>query len=134
MVASHGGISPSIEILRMNKHIYKTDEYGIRNYSLLALGAAGVCLLYSVIGVLAMALLHFEASAVNTNINAYVDAFWPFQIIVYANLCVQIHRQATSRPILSFYGGPKARSLHLNAPAGNLPGSSFYQGLLPDRN
>ena len=56
MVASHGGISPSIEILRMNKHIYKTDEYGIRNYSLLALGVAGVCLLYSVIGVLAMAL------------------------------------------------------------------------------
>ena len=80
MVASHGGISPSIEILRMNKHIYKTDEYGIRNYSLLALGAAGVCLLYSVIGVLAMALLHFEASAVNTNIKTYVDAFWTLQM------------------------------------------------------
>ena len=80
MVASHGGISPSIEILRMNKHIYKTDEYGIRNYSLLALGAAGVCLLYSVIGVLAMALLHFEAGALNTNINTYVDAFWTLQM------------------------------------------------------
>tara|TARA_B110000503_G_scaffold138890_1_gene225966 strand:- start:1749 stop:2207 length:459 start_codon:yes stop_codon:yes gene_type:complete len=64
----------------MNKYIYKTDEYGIRNYSLLALGASGVCLLYSVIGLLALVLLHFEAGAPNSNINIYVDAFWTLQM------------------------------------------------------
>jgi len=64
----------------MKKHIYKTDQYGIRNYSLLALGAAGVCLLYSVIALLALALLHFEHGALNSNINAYVDAFWTLQM------------------------------------------------------
>lgn len=64
----------------MNKYIYKTDEYGIRNYSLLALGASGVCLLYSVISLLALVLLHFEAGAPNSNINIYVDAFWTLQM------------------------------------------------------
>ena len=64
----------------MNKHIYKTDKYGIRNYSLLALGAAGVCFLYSVIALLALALQHFEEGALNSNINSYVDAFWTLQM------------------------------------------------------
>ncbi|MFQ3304395.1 potassium channel family protein [Candidatus Njordibacter sp. Uisw_039] len=64
----------------MNKHIYKTDKYGIRNYSLLALGAAGVCFLYSVIALLALALQHFEGGALNSNINSYVDAFWTLQM------------------------------------------------------
>ena len=64
----------------MNKHIYKTDKYGIRNYSLLALGAAGVCFLYSVIALLALALQHFEGVALNSNINSYVDAFWTLQM------------------------------------------------------
>jgi|TARA_B110000211_G_scaffold6204_1_gene6912 voltage-gated potassium channel len=67
-------------MLVMKKHIYKTDQYGIRNYSLLALGAAGVCLLYSVIALLALALLYFEEGALNSNINAYVDAFWTLQM------------------------------------------------------
>ena len=64
----------------MNKHIYKTDKYGIRNYSLLALGAAGVCFLYSVIALLALALQHFEGGALNSNISSYVDAFWTLQM------------------------------------------------------
>ncbi len=64
----------------MNKYIYKTDKYGIRNYSLLALGAAGVCFLYSVIALLALALQHFEGGALNSNINSYVDAFWTLQM------------------------------------------------------
>ena len=64
----------------MNKHIYKTDKYGIRNYSLLALGAAGVCFLYSVIALLALALQHFEGGALHSNINSYVDAFWTLQM------------------------------------------------------
>jgi voltage-gated potassium channel len=64
----------------MQKHLYKTDEYGIRNYSLLALGAAGVCLLYSVIAILAVVLLHFEAEAPHSNIHSYVDAFWTLQM------------------------------------------------------
>ena len=64
----------------MQKYIYKTDQYGIRNYSLLALGAAGVCLLYSVIALFALALLHFEKGALNSNINSYVDAFWTLQM------------------------------------------------------
>ena len=64
----------------MKKHVYKTDQYGIRNYSLLALGAAGVTLLYSVIAILALALLHFEEGALNSNINSYVDAFWTLQM------------------------------------------------------
>mgnify|MGYP000277046785 CR=1 FL=1 len=67
--------------MKVNKdRLYKTDQYGIRNYSLLALGAGGVCLLYSVIAVFAWALLHFEAGAPNSNINAYVDAFWTLQM------------------------------------------------------
>ncbi len=64
----------------MNQRLYKTDEYGIRNYSLLALGAAGVGLLYSVIALLALVLLHFENGASNSNINTYVDAFWTLQM------------------------------------------------------
>jgi voltage-gated potassium channel len=64
----------------MNQRLYKTDQYGIRNYSLLALGAAGVGLLYSVIAILALVLLHFENGASNSNINTYVDAFWTLQM------------------------------------------------------
>ncbi|MBT3436449.1 MAG: two pore domain potassium channel family protein [Oceanospirillaceae bacterium] len=64
----------------MNKRLYKTDKYGIRNYSILALGAAGVGLLYSVIAMLALVLLHFENGASNSNINSYVDAFWTLQM------------------------------------------------------
>ena len=64
----------------MKKHLYKTDEYGIRNYSLLALGFTGIGLLYSVIALLAVALLQFEAGAPNGNINTYVDAFWTLQM------------------------------------------------------
>ena len=64
----------------MNKRLYKTDKYGIRNYSKLALGAAGVGLLYSVIAMLALVLLHFENGASNSNINSYVDAFWTLQM------------------------------------------------------
>lgn len=64
----------------MHQHIYKTDQYGIRNYSLLALGVSGVCLLYSVIALFAVVLLYFEAGAPNSNINAYGDAFWTLQM------------------------------------------------------
>ncbi|HCH33462.1 MAG TPA: two pore domain potassium channel family protein [Oceanospirillaceae bacterium] len=64
----------------MHQRLYKTDQYGIRNYSLLALGAAGVGLLYSVIALLALVLLHFENGASNSNINTYVDAFWTLQM------------------------------------------------------
>tara|TARA_B110000967_G_C18749154_1_gene491888 strand:+ start:133 stop:609 length:477 start_codon:yes stop_codon:yes gene_type:complete len=64
----------------MNKHLYNTDQYGIRNYSLLALGGAGVCLLYSVIALLAVVLLHFEVGAPSGNINTYGDAFWTLQM------------------------------------------------------
>ena len=39
-----------------------------------------MCLLYSVIGLLALALLHFEAGAPNSNINNYIDAFWTLQM------------------------------------------------------
>ncbi|MDB4002240.1 potassium channel family protein [Oceanospirillaceae bacterium] len=62
------------------ERLYKTDQYGIRNYSLLALGAAGVCLLYSIIAIFAFALLHFESVSDNSNINTYVDAFWTLQM------------------------------------------------------
>lgn len=62
------------------ERLYKTDQYGIRNYSLLALGAAGVCLLYSVIAIFAFGLLYFEAGAANSNIKTYVDAFWTLQM------------------------------------------------------
>lgn len=62
------------------ERLYKTDQYGIRNYSLLALGAAGVCLLYSIIAIFAFALLHFESGSDNSNINTYVDAFWTLQM------------------------------------------------------
>lgn len=61
------------------ERLYKTDQYGIRNYSLLALGAAGVCLLYSIIAIFAFALLHFESGSDNSNINTYVDAFGPYK-------------------------------------------------------
>ena len=64
----------------MNQRLYKTDQYGIRNYSLLALGAAGVGFLYSVIALLTLVLLHFESGASNSNINTYVDAFWTLQM------------------------------------------------------
>ncbi|MDC9720471.1 MAG: potassium channel family protein [Gammaproteobacteria bacterium] len=64
----------------MKKHIYKTDQYGIRNYSLLALGFTGVGLLYSVIALLAFVLLYFEAGAPQSNISTYVDAFWTLQM------------------------------------------------------
>ena len=64
----------------IEQHIYKTDEYGIRNYSLLALGVSGVCLLYSVIALFAVALLFFEAGALKSNINAYGDAFWTLKM------------------------------------------------------
>lgn len=67
--------------MQANQHrLYKTDQYGIRNYSLLALGAAGVGLLYCVIALFAWALLHFEAGAPKSNINTYVDAFWTLQM------------------------------------------------------
>jgi voltage-gated potassium channel len=64
----------------MNQRLYTTDQYGIRNYSLLVLGAAGVGLLYSVIALLALVLLHFKSGASNSNINTYVDAFWTLQM------------------------------------------------------
>lgn len=46
----------------------------------MAPGAAGVCLLYSIIAIFAFALLHFEAGSDNSNINTYVDAFWTLQV------------------------------------------------------
>jgi len=69
-----------VTMLVNKERLYKTDQYGIRNYSLLALGAAGVCLLYSVIAIFAFGLLYFEAGAANSNIKTYVDAFWTLQM------------------------------------------------------
>lgn len=60
--------------------LYQTDQYGIRNYSLLALAGAGLGLLYSVIGLLAWALLYFEMADPQSNINSYFDAFWTLQM------------------------------------------------------
>jgi|GEM_PF-6924984 len=46
----------------MKKHLYKIDQYGVRNYHLITLAVMGLGLLYSAIALLAVALLHFEAA------------------------------------------------------------------------
>jgi len=66
----------------MKKHLYKTDEYGVRNYHLLWLVITSVLLLYVSIALLAAVLLQIESNVINANITTYEDAFWTLQMSV----------------------------------------------------
>ncbi|MDP6967573.1 MAG: potassium channel family protein [Gammaproteobacteria bacterium] len=64
----------------MKNHIYKIDEYGVRNYHTHTMALLSIGFLYTVIAVLAAALLAFEQVDPGANISNYADAFWALQM------------------------------------------------------
>ena len=64
----------------MKRAIYRTDQYGVRNYRTGFLILLSVGLLYLVIGLLSGVLLMFERDAPGANITNLADAFWTLQM------------------------------------------------------
>ena len=59
---------------------YSVDEFGVKNYNTFYLLVITLIVLYTIIALLAIPLLHFEAAAKNANILSYHDAFWTLQM------------------------------------------------------
>jgi len=59
---------------------YSIDEFGVKNYNSIYLLLVTLAALYSIIAILSVVLLHYEALAANANITNYKDAFWTLQM------------------------------------------------------
>lgn len=64
----------------IQKKIYRTDEYEVKNYSMSFLTCLAVVILYASIALLSIPLVWFEADAPGANILQYRDAFWTLQM------------------------------------------------------
>lgn len=64
----------------MSKHLYKVDQYGVREYHALPIVLMAFSILYASISALAALLFYFEHNAPGANILSYQDAFWTMQM------------------------------------------------------
>jgi len=59
---------------------HSVDSYGIKNYNTGFLLIIALLVLYITIAILSFGLVHYEATALNSNITSYKDAFWTLQM------------------------------------------------------